>query len=135
MPNSVTDEQVHHGRREVSVPHGERPLAEQIRFRLFQAKLWREYAMMHDGWAPSHWPGGHRLRTGGWPTPQAWITSMMPKSKTSDVMVLTESVLVGVALACVRLGGDERVLDVIFERARERLAEIRLKDIQTEGHA
>ena len=54
--------------------------------------------------------------------------------KTSDVMVLTESVLVGVALACVRLGGDERVLDVIFERARERLAELRLKDIEAQGN-
>ena len=55
--------------------------------------------------------------------------------KTTDVMVLTESVLVGVALACIRLGGDEMVLDVIFERARERLAELRLKDIKTEGQA
>jgi len=51
-----------------------------------------------------------------------------------DVMVLTESVLVGVALACIKLGGDDRVLDVMFERARERLAELRLKDIATQGN-
>jgi len=60
---------------------------------------------------------------------------MTTGGKTTDVMVLTESVLVGVALACIRLGGDEMVLDVIFERARERLAELRLKDIKTEGQA
>lgn len=51
----------------------------------------------------------------------------------ADVMVLTESVIVGVALACITLGGDERVLDVMFERAKGRLAELRLKDIKTEG--
>ena len=64
----------------MSVPHGDRPLPDQIRFRLFQARMWREYAMMHDGWAPSYWVGGHRLRTGGWPTPQSWVTTFMPES-------------------------------------------------------
>jgi len=53
----------------------------------------------------------------------------------SDVMILTESVLVGVALACIRLGGDEIVLNQMFEGAKTRLAEIRLKDIKTEGRA
>ena len=52
-----------------------------------------------------------------------------------QVMVLTESVLVGVALACIRLGGDNRVLDTMVENARLRLAEIRLKDINTGGSA
>lgn len=32
---------------------------------------------------------------------------------TTDVMVLTESVITGVALACIKLGGDERVLDLM----------------------
>jgi hypothetical protein len=50
-----------------------------------------------------------------------------------NVMVLTESVLVGVALATIRLGGDEKVLDVMFEAAKARLAELRLKDLPTEG--
>ncbi len=53
----------------------------------------------------------------------------------SDVMVLAESVIVGVALACIKLGGDDRVLDIMFERAKERLAELRLKDIKTAGNA
>lgn len=50
------------------------------------------------------------------------------------VLVLTESVLVGVALACIRLGGDEKVLDTMFEAAKARLAEIRLRDIETQGN-
>jgi hypothetical protein len=54
---------------------------------------------------------------------------------TTDVMILTESVLVGVALACIKFGGDEKVLDLMFGRAKERLAEIRLSEIKTEGCA
>lgn len=53
----------------------------------------------------------------------------------TDVMVLTESVIVGVALACIKLGGDEKVLDVMVDAAKKRLAEIRLKDIETKGRA
>ncbi|MGE0289300.1 MAG: hypothetical protein AB7I42_26505 [Bradyrhizobium sp.] len=53
----------------------------------------------------------------------------------TDILVLTESVLVGVCLTCVKLGGDEKVLDVMVDGARQRLAEIRLKDLQTEGRA
>lgn len=53
----------------------------------------------------------------------------------SDVMVLTESVLLGVCLACVRLGGDEKALDIMVENVRGRLAEIRLGDIETQGNA
>jgi len=52
-----------------------------------------------------------------------------------QVMVLTESVLVGVALACIRLGGDEKVLDTMVDAAKNRLAEIRLKDIETKGNS
>ena len=50
-----------------------------------------------------------------------------------DVMVLTESVLVGVALVCIKFGRDNTVLDVMFEAAKNRLAEIRLRDIPTGG--
>lgn len=60
---------------------------------------------------------------------------MTSGGSTEAVMVLTESVLVGVALACIKLGGDGKVLDVMLERARHRLAEIRLKDIETKGEA
>lgn len=51
----------------------------------------------------------------------------------TDVMVLTESVLLGVCLTCVRLGGDEKVLDTMVEAVKGRLAEIRLGDIETAG--
>lgn len=54
---------------------------------------------------------------------------------TADVMVLTESVLVGVAMMCIRLGGDEHVLELMFQRARQRLAELRLADLPTAGQA
>jgi hypothetical protein len=54
--------------------------------------------------------------------------------ETTDVMVLLESVLVGVSLAVIKLGGDDRVLDVVVERARERLTELRLKDIEAQGN-
>ncbi len=59
----------------------------------------------------------------------------MSGGTTTQMMVLTESVLVGVALACIRLGGDELVLDQVFAGAKARLAEIRLKDLQVEGRA
>lgn len=58
---------------------------------------------------------------------------MTSGGSTEAVMVLTESVLVGVALACIKLGGDEKVLDVMVDAAKKRLAEIRLKDIPTGG--
>ena len=51
----------------------------------------------------------------------------------SDVMTLCESVLVGVVLGCFRLGSDTKALDLIVGRAKERLARIRLEDLQTEG--
>lgn len=50
-------------------------------------------------------------------------------------LVLTESVLVGVALATIRLGGDEVVLDTMFAAAKARLAEIRLGDVKAAGEA
>lgn len=54
---------------------------------------------------------------------------------TKDVMVLCESVLVGVALTCIKLGGDEKVLDVMIDAAMERLAEIRLDDLPAAGRS
>lgn len=61
--------------------------------------------------------------------------TMLAGGTTEDVMVLTESVLVGVALATIKLGGDEKVLDAMFEAAKQRLAEIRLKDLPAGGRA
>lgn len=60
-------------------------------------------------------------------------TPIAAGGRVSDVMVLTESVLVGVALACIKLGGDEKVLDLLFEQAKQRLAEARLRDLAPEG--
>lgn len=53
----------------------------------------------------------------------------------TDVMVVLESVVVGVVLMGVRLGGDEKVLDAMMAAAKIRLAEMRLKDIETKGKA
>lgn len=52
-----------------------------------------------------------------------------------DVLILTESVILGVILTVVKLGGDEIVLDTVIERVKQRLAENRLKDIDTKGTA
>jgi hypothetical protein len=52
----------------------------------------------------------------------------------SDVMLLCESVLVGVVVGCFRLGGDAKALDLIGGRAKARLAKIRLEDVKVEGH-
>jgi hypothetical protein len=51
----------------------------------------------------------------------------------TDVLVLLESVVVGVVLMAVKLGGDEIVLDKVIEGAKARLAEIRLGGIETKG--
>jgi len=51
----------------------------------------------------------------------------------SDVMVLCESVLVGVVLRCFQLGRDVQAFDLIVGRVKDRLAKIRLEDLETEG--
>lgn len=50
-----------------------------------------------------------------------------------EALLIVESVIVGIALCTIKPGGDDPVLDVVFDRARQRLAEIRLKN--TEGNA
>lgn len=60
---------------------------------------------------------------------------LMTRGSVSDIMVAGESLLVGIALSCVKLGGDDRVLDVMFAGAKERLTEMRLADIETGGQA
>lgn len=52
-----------------------------------------------------------------------------------DILVLTESVLVGVCAVIVKLGGDNAVLDVIVDGARQRLAEMRLTNAAPKGTA
>jgi hypothetical protein len=52
----------------------------------------------------------------------------------SDVMLLCESVLVGVALGCFQLGSDIKVLEAIVGRVKERLAKVRLEDLKPKGN-
>ena len=51
----------------------------------------------------------------------------------SDVMMLCESVLVGVVLGCFQLGRDVKAFDLIVTRVKERLARVRLEDLETKG--
>jgi hypothetical protein len=52
-----------------------------------------------------------------------------------QVLTLLESVIVGVILFGVKLGGDGRVLDTMMENVRARLAEQRLTGIEPTGSA
>jgi hypothetical protein len=51
----------------------------------------------------------------------------------SHVMMLCESVLVGVVLGCFQLGSDVKALDLIVGRVKERLAKVRLEELETKG--
>lgn len=53
----------------------------------------------------------------------------------SDVMVLLESVIVGVMLVAVKLGGDDKVLVKLVDGVTQRMAEARLAPIAPEGSA
>jgi len=53
----------------------------------------------------------------------------------SDIMFLCESVLVGVVLGCFQHGSDERALDAIVSRVKERLTKARLEDLKMKGSA
>jgi hypothetical protein len=51
----------------------------------------------------------------------------------SDVLVILESVLVGVVVECFKLGHDGKVIDLIFTAAKARLAKVRLEDLEAKG--
>lgn len=51
----------------------------------------------------------------------------------SDLLVISESVLVGLVVECFRLGDDSKVIDLVFTAAKARLANVRLKDLRAEG--
>jgi len=53
----------------------------------------------------------------------------------TEALVLLESVIAGVFIAIVKLGGDEPVADKFIEGVKLRLAEIRLKNIEPWGQA
>jgi hypothetical protein len=52
----------------------------------------------------------------------------------SDVMMLCESVLVGVVLGCFELGSDAKVLDLVVGRVKERLGKARPEDHEPKGN-
>jgi hypothetical protein len=52
----------------------------------------------------------------------------------SDVMMLCESVLVGVVLGCLPLGHDVKVLGLIVGRVKEQLARVRHEDLDAKGN-
>ena len=52
----------------------------------------------------------------------------------SDVMMLCESVIVGVFLECFQFGSDVKVLNLIVGRVKERLAKVRLEDLKPKGN-
>ena len=55
--------------------------------------------------------------------------------RPTAILVLLESVIAGVVLAVTRLGGDEVVLEKIFEGVKGRLAELRLGPVHPAGEA
>jgi hypothetical protein len=56
-------------------------------------------------------------------------------AKPVDLLIFAESLIVGIFLLIVKLGGDEPVLDVFAEGVRLRLAEQRLGPLEPPGHA
>ena len=55
-----------------------------------------------------------------------------PGGSYSDLLVICESVLVGV-VECFKLGHDSKVIDLVFTTARERIAKVRLEALNTKG--
>jgi len=53
--------------------------------------------------------------------------------KFEDVLVILESVILGVILVGVKLGGDDKVLDEVVLHVKERLAKARLARIESSG--
>lgn len=53
----------------------------------------------------------------------------------ADSLILLESVIAGTVVALSKLGSDENVFDLLMERVRVRIAELRLGDIEPEGSA
>lgn len=53
----------------------------------------------------------------------------------TDVLVILESVILGVMLTAIKLGGDDKVLDEVVLHVKERLAKQRLSGIEAAGTA
>ena len=50
-----------------------------------------------------------------------------------DLLVICESVLVGVVVECFRLGHDSKIIELVFTAAKARLAKVRLENLQAKG--
>ncbi|GGF50875.1 hypothetical protein GCM10011611_66620 [Aliidongia dinghuensis] len=61
--------------------------------------------------------------------------TMAAGGSVGDVLVLLESVVSGVLVVTIKLGGDEKVLDLLFQRVRLKMAQLRLGGISTAGEA
>jgi hypothetical protein len=53
----------------------------------------------------------------------------------SEIMELTEDMLVGVCLLVLPMGADKNILEIMLANARHRLADIRLIEVDPAGHA
>lgn len=60
---------------------------------------------------------------------------LMAGGQFTDVLVILESVILGVMLMAVKLGGDDKVLDEVVLHVKERLAKERLGGIEPAGSA
>jgi hypothetical protein len=56
-------------------------------------------------------------------------------SEFTDVLIILESVIVGVMLICVEAEGDREILECLFDHVKERLAKQRLFESETVGNA
>jgi hypothetical protein len=66
---------------------------------------------------------------------QIVMPTLKAGGQMTNVLVLLESVVLGVCLFIVKLGGDEIVLDQVIASAKARLAKARLGDIDVAGRA
>lgn len=80
-------------------------------------------------------PAAIHNRTAGEIVKQIVRPTLEAGGQMTDVLVLLESVVLGVILVAVKLGGDEIVLDQVVAGAKARLAEQRLGPIETKGQA
>jgi len=58
---------------------------------------------------------------------------IMAGGTMADILILCESVLVGVVVECFEVGDDAKILDVLVARAKDRLARTQLEGIETKG--
>lgn len=73
-------------------------------------------------------PASERHNVATKPILQAMVEAV--NADPVELLILAESLVLGVFLLSVKLGGDEIALDVFTERLRERMAEQRFSALQ-----